>query len=235
MHLVYIDDSKGDRLACFSAIAIPDDSWHSALAHITEARQQLKSCYGLFVRKELHAVDFVSGHGRYSDRFLPKAARADIFKFILSCVALLPGARLFNAAVPIAEEERGFNWLLNRVNTNMERSGSHAVVISDEGKNYDAMLRRMRRVNYIPSRYGHWPGHGASKNFPVTRILEDIVYRDSTRSYFVQLADFCGWALLRRERPTLAAQHYGLHDAFYITEPIMVKQANRRDPYGVIR
>ena len=65
--------------------------------------------------------------------------------------------------------------------------------------------------------------------------MEDISYRDSARSLFVQMADFCAYALLRRENPIPPKTKYGLDQSFYICEPIMVKQANGRDPYGVIR
>jgi hypothetical protein len=89
-----------------------------------------------------------------------------------------------------ARDERLFDFLLNRINTNMRKSGSHALLIADEGKNYDWMLRKMRRVNYIPSRYGAWYSGDFTKNIPIDRIIEDISYRDSARSLFIQAADF---------------------------------------------
>jgi hypothetical protein len=63
------------------------------------------------------------------------------------------------------------------------------------------MLRKMRRVNYIPSRFGSWYSGDFTKNMPVDRIIEDITYRNSARSLFIQAADFCAYALLRSERP----------------------------------
>src|ERR1700675_1030860 len=100
-----------------------------------------------------------------------------------------------------ARDERLFDFLLNRIVTNMRKSGSHALLIADEGKNYDWMLRKMRRVNYIPSRYGAWYSGDFTKKIPIDRIIEDISYRDSARSLFIQAADFCAYALLRSERP----------------------------------
>ncbi|WP_374625470.1 DUF3800 domain-containing protein [Devosia sp.] len=74
-----------------------------------------------------------------------------------------------------------------------------------------------------------------SKNIPADRILEDIVYRDSARSIFIQAADACAYALLRRERPIASKTVLGLDQSFFILERIMVKQAYGRDPYGIIR
>lgn len=148
---------------------------------------------------------------------------------------MMPDAQLINAAVPLAEENRAFERLLNRINVNMRKAGSTAVIFSDEGKNYDAMLRRMRRHNFIASHFGQWPGGVPAKNIPLDRILEDLVYRDSKRSLFIQAADWCGYALLRRENPIPSKTKLGLDQSFYILEPIMVKAAHGADPYGVIR
>jgi len=75
----------------------------------------------------------------------------------------------------------------------------------------------------------------AAKNIPTDRILEDISYRDSARSILIQAADCCAYALLRRERHLESKNALGLHQSFYILEPIMVKQAFGKDPYGIVR
>lgn len=235
MHLVYIDDSKDEHLECFSAISIPEDNWSACLTHLIGVRQQLRDSDGLFTRKELHATDFVGGRGRIAHTVIPKARRAALFDFILTTTAFMPGAQLFNAAAPRGDGDRVFEWLLNRIEVNMKKSGSRAVIFCDEGKSYDSILRRMRRFNYIPSKYGAWPGHGGTKNIVAQRLIEDLSYRKSHRSLFIQLADFCAFALLRRERPIPSRSKYGLDRSFYLSEPIMVKAANGKDQYGVIR
>jgi len=235
MHLIYVDDSKDQKLACFSALSISEDNWQGALAHLNEMRRQLRESDGLFTRKELHATEFVAGRGRIAQNVIPKARRVALFDFVLTSVRMLPGAQLFNAAVPKNDEERAFEYLLNRIEVNMSKSGSRAMIISDEGKSYDAMLRRMRHFNFIPSKHGHWHEHGSARNIPIERIIEDIVYRDSKRSLFIQVVDFCAFALLRRESQIASRNKYGLHLSFDILEPIIVKRANSRDPLGIIR
>ncbi|WP_421882174.1 DUF3800 domain-containing protein [Pacificispira sp.] len=235
MHLVYIDDAKDDRLACFSAIVIPEDKWQDALVHMVEMRRALWESDNIYKTKEVHATEWVGGRGRVSPRYVPKGARVRLFNYILSSVALLPGAQLFNAAARRRDEDRLFEFLLNRINVNMSKSSSRAMLISDEGKSYDSLLRRMRHHNYIPSQYGAWNPGSYTKNIQINRIVEDISYRDSARSLFIQAADCCAYALLRRENPIPSKIKYGLHRSFYICEPIMVKQASGRDPHGVIR
>jgi hypothetical protein len=235
MHLVYIDDAKDDRLACFSAIAIPEDKWQLSLEHLVGMRRQMWASDQIYVRKELHATEWVGGRGRISPKFTPKGARARLFNYVLSCVTCLPSVQLFNAAAHRNHEDRIFEYLLNRINMNMSKSGSRAILICDEGKSYDSLLRKMRHHNHIPSMYGAWEQGATTKNIQINRIVEDINYRDSARSFFIQAADFCAYSLLRRENPIASKTKYGLDQSFYICEPIMVKQANGRDTYGVIR
>jgi hypothetical protein len=125
--------------------------------------------------------------------------------------------------------------LLQRIENNMRFGGSRCVIFCDEGKSYDAIRRRMGVFNFIPSKYGEWEGGDAAKNIPANRILEDLVYRKSERSIFIQAADACAYALLRREQPIPSKTALGLDQSFYILERIMVKQAFGNDPFGIIR
>ncbi len=129
------------------------------------------------------------------------------------------------------DEYRAFEWLLNRIDRTMLKRGDHAMLISDQGKNYDGMLRRMRHVNPIPSAHGKWPGGAATQNIPIQRIIEDIVYRDSKHSVFIQAADFCAFALLRFIAPTKAAQTHGFDQALRRLDPVIFKAANRTCRY----
>jgi hypothetical protein len=111
------------------------------------------------------------------------------------------------------------------------------ILICDEGKEqrYIKMARRMSVFNPIPSAFGQWEGGKNSKNIPVQSIIEDPFFKSSKASYFVQLADFCAYSLLRRERPIPSKTKYGLDQSLYILEPIMVKAACYTDKYGVVR
>jgi len=235
MHLVYIDDSKDQLKCCFSALIVPEDTWQACLDRLIEMRKTLAASDGVYVRHEIHATEWVGGRGDISKYVVPKGRRVALFNYILSCVSLLPNVQLMNAAVGPKDDVRAFEWLLNRINVNMSKAGSRAVIFSDEGKSYDFLLRRMRRFNFIPSKFGKWGGAAPSKNIGIDRILEDISYRDSARSLFIQMADCCAFSLLRREVPTPKAKHYGYDQSFMILDPIMVKRASAKDPLGIIR
>lgn len=234
MHFVYIDDSGDDDVACFSALIIPADQWRSSLDHLLSARQQMNASDGIYMKAEIHSTDWNGGKGAIARRPVTKPRRAQLFDFFLSSIVTIPSAQLINACVPKKEKNRAFEYLLQRLQVNMSKAGSRCVIFCDEGKSYDAIRRRMGIFNYIKSQFGGWGGGKEAINMPADRLLEDLVYRDSARSIFIQAADACAFALLRRERPIPSKTALGLDQSFYILDRIMVKQAFK-DPYGIIR
>lgn len=237
MHFVYIDDSGDNTVSCFSALIIPADGWRDSLDHLIGARKMMRNSDGVYVAKELHSTDWVGGKGKLARHPISKARRARLFDFFLSSVAMLPSVQIINACVPLAEKDRAFQFLLQRIDNNMRKAGSRCVIFSDEGKSYDAIRRRMGVFNYIPSMYGVWSDGNSSRNMAAHRILEDLVYRDSAKSIFIQAADACAYALLRSERPIPSKNALGLDRSFDILERVLVKQAFAKDPrrLGIIR
>lgn len=238
MHLVYIDDSHDETLGVFSALAVPADAWQCVFQQIRDFRRKLKSSDGIYVYEELHAWKFVSGRGRIADKTVAKGRRCEIFKEALTLLASIDGVRLFNAVFPKSADERGFERLLNRINRTMQAWDSRAILISDEGKEtaYTRLARKMQVYNPIPSQFGTWIDTGvACKNIPIERIIEDPFFKDSQKSYLIQLADFCAYSLLRREKPIASKTKYGLDKAFNLLKPILVTEASTKDPEGIIR
>lgn len=233
-----MDDSRDEALCIFSALAIPVDEWREVFQQIREWRRELKRTYGIYVYKELHAWKFISGRGRPSDRIITKSQRAAIFRQGLQLIAGLPGARLFNVAFPRKGERRAFERILNRMDRTLQAWASHAILFCDEGKEviYTRLVRKMAVFNPIPSQFGRWRDTGETyRNIPITRIIEDPVFKRSAQSYFIQLVDFAAYALLRKERPLDSKTRYGIDQGFAELSPILVREATRYDPEGIIR
>jgi hypothetical protein len=237
MHLVYLDDSRDEVMCVFSALTVEAEQWRNAFEGIKAYRKQLRQDYGIYLRKELHATEFVAGRGRIADRVVTKTQRCQIFTDTLKMITSLPGVRLFNALGGKAQDERIFERLTNRINRTMESWQSHALLICDEGKEaaYTKLVRKMGVHNPIPSKFGVWDDGAQWKNIPVYRVLEDPFFKDSKSSFFVQLVDFTAYALLRRERPLASKSKYGIHEAFDVLDPILVKEACRYNRQGIVR
>jgi len=237
MHFVYIDDSGDEKSRCYSALILHESSWKHAQAEIKRFRRALKMSDGMFVTKELHANEFVAGRGRVGLQIIPKGRRCEIFRELLDLIVSLPNVHLMNAISSKANERVIFERLVNRINKAMNHWNSNAIIFHDEGKDYTHLIRRMCVYNPIRSMYGAWPDGSPIKNFPLNRILEDIVYRDSKQSGFIQLVDFCAYALFRSEFPLPSKSKYGLDQAMNILHPICIKAAYNKDPrrLGIIR
>ncbi len=119
----YVDESYNENHFCLSAIGILDRRWHECFRLVREHRSLLKEDYGVFIRKEIHARDLVSGRGRISEQVIGKHARSRIFHGLLRLVATLPEVVLFN----ICLERKGrrdpqldaWDRLLNRIERTM--------------------------------------------------------------------------------------------------------------------
>ena len=135
-------------------------------------RQHMRASDGVYMSVELHATDWLGGRGRVAKSPIPKGARARLYQYVLSAISRLPGAQLINAFGRKGEDYVLFERLINRINVNMTHASSQCIIISDEGKQYDKLLRRMRRFNYVPSRYGVWPGGAPAAHKPINRIIE---------------------------------------------------------------
>jgi hypothetical protein len=237
MHFIYIDDSGDEKIRCFSALVIHESAWKATQAAIKQHRRALKVSDGMLITKELHATDFVAGRGRVGPQVVFKGRRCEIFRDTLTLLAGLPNVHLFNAISARQNERLLFERMVNRINRTMAEWKSNALIFNDEGKDYTALIRRMAVYNPIRSQYGRWPDGNEFKNIPTDRILEDIVFRKSHKSDFIQMADFCAYALFRSEYPIPSKAKYGLDSAFDLLHPICIKSAFRNDPkhLGVIR
>lgn len=190
------------------------------------------------MHKELHATEFVAGRGNLGTKIVTKHRRCQIFHGAMKLLANTPEIRIFNSCFDNKDSDQAFSNLLNRINRTMEAWGSQAYLICDEGKNatYTKLVRKMRVHNPIPSRFGWWQSTGRShQNIPLDNIIEDPHFKKSSSSYFIQLADFTAYALLRREKHLASKNKYGIHKSFEELKDICVTEASRYDPLGIIR
>lgn len=238
---IYIDDSSEDGKHIFSAVAVPTKNWKKSNDLLFDWRKKLKADHGIPTSVELHAHQFISGRGSKGTlRALSRHKRSQLFHYTFHIVEWMAnnehGTRIFN--VCMNDQDKAFEYLLNRINRTMGAWGSYAYLICDEGKekHYTKMVRRMKVFNHIPSRIGIWKDVGTStKNIPLDRIIEDPAFKGSHTSHLIQLADFIAYGLLRRELPTPKAKRYGINKSFEQLDNALVKACNPRDKFGIIR
>lgn len=228
MQLVYIDDAKEHGRAYYSGVMIDAarwfncrEGWQAMLADITRRRRFRPS-------RELHATKLLGGHGHYFEMRPTNLECVETHLDVLRAISAFPTVRLFLSCGPLALEERVFERLITRVDRTMRAEDDHALLICDEGKTYDDLLERLRTHNPIHFREG-------AANIPLRRLVDDIVYRKSHRSFMVQAADACVYTLFRKEDPLPRLTALGFERAFPILAPIVFRGAAPGDADGIIR
>lgn len=247
MHFFYVDESYDTQRFVMSALRVRAEEWREVFGRTKDFRAYLRSEFGVKLKTELHAQTFVRHcSDRSSDRKLSLADRRKIFGETIEFVAALP-IEIINVSLSVpqhgdsnAAHLAALDRLFNRINTNVSRCSpsSHAVVIFDSGKEQQTtrLARRLSVFNHIPSQFDQWPDGRRTRNIVTDRIVEDPVFRDSKASYFLQLADFVAFALLKREvAPTDFVAKWGYHEVFRSLQPVLCIQAHRRDPLGIVR
>lgn len=248
MHIFYGDESYDQTAFVVSSLRIDTSDWKQVLQQIKQFRAFLRTSYGIKLRAELHARTFVRHcSDGVSSRTLGIAQRRVVFEECLNFISTLP-IQIINICLPLKKFNNSskdahfaaLDRLFNRIQTNISRlqPPSYAITIFDTGKEKEItkLSRRLGAFNNIPSQFGYWPGGVRVRNIVTDRIIEDPVFRDSRDSYFLQLADFVAFALLKREVPITPFVHtWGYNTLFNNLRPVLCRAASPRDPDGVVR
>ena len=119
----YVDESYDADRFCLSAVGILHREWHTCFKLVQEHRRLLKRDHGIFIRKEIHARELVSGRGKIADAMIGKHARSRIFHGLLRLVATLPDVRVLNVCLECKGRKDpqldAWDRLLNRIERTM--------------------------------------------------------------------------------------------------------------------
>ena len=119
VRLFYVDESYDATRFCLSAIGIRHADWRECFRRVRQHRAVLKQDHGIYLRKEIHAQEFVSGRGRISSTVVTKHDRARIFESLLGLVAALPNVMVINICLDTAgradPQLDAWDRLLNRI------------------------------------------------------------------------------------------------------------------------
>ena len=235
MWFAYIDESKDPGHFCvYTALITNGERWGTVFERIKDFRRQLRDEHGIYIAKELHAWKFASGRGRIAPHPISKAERADIFRKVLRFVGESKSFAVVSSCH--TNEQYAFERMMNRLNRTAVRFDARLLCFFDEGEEIGITkrIRRMRVHNPIPSNQGVWVASGkATKNIVLSNIVEDPVFKDSAASFFIQLADFCAYALLRSERPIASRTALGYNTMYDELRTATRRFTNPSDPRGM--
>lgn len=246
MHLMYVDESgdpggKGFASPHFilSGLIIHQDDWDKYLERLKVFRKSLKASYGLNLRTEIHASELIRIGKIEEYKRIRKSDRIGIIKDYVSQLPLIfDSAKVINICLDkqLHKErdifELAWGRMLQRFDTYLKKSvKDKGILVADDTNSVKlrALQRKMRVYNPISS---HFEGYYSA---PIDNIIEDGFMRDSQHSYFIQSVDLIAHMLYRKEYPKGSLKKFGLEYQFDKLESILLKEASKKDEYGIVR
>lgn len=248
MYLMYVDES-GDtglvgsptRYFALSGIVVHERRWRPFIDRLIALRKTLKSVYGLPIRTELHASEYIRSpvHG------LAKHHRLSILRNAIDELAKTPEISITNVIVDKAGKPADYDvfqsaWgvLFQRFENTLffgnypgKYRDDFGLVLTDAtaGEKLSRMVRRMAVYNPIPSSYG------GTRNIPITKIIEDPHGKDSKASLAIQMADICAYFLQQKYAPNSYVKRKGGHLYFDRLQPVLNTAASKSNALGTVQ
>jgi hypothetical protein len=196
---------KGSLTYCLGAVIVEAARWPDTFDDLIDFRRFLRRSFGIPVRAEIKANYLLRNGGPLRPLALSEAARHAVYRQHMRIQDKL-GLNAFAVVVKKANvtgDPRDLAWegLLQRLERFTTKGNTEALLVHDEGDSLRVrkLARRARRAGSAGSAFGT----GILKR-PATRLLDDPVARDSTQSYFLQLADLNAFAAFRYLYPAPA-------------------------------
>lgn len=251
MYLMYVDES-GDtglvnsptRYFVLSGLVVHESQWRQLLESLVSFRKRLKDIYGLPIRAEIHASEFIGSRVFNLERFV----RLAILRNTLDELAKLNFISVTNVVVDKTGKPPNYDvfnsaWitLFQRFENTLQYGNfpggfrnDQGMVLTDAiaGQSLMRLVRKMAIYNPVPNAGG--PGSGV-RNLPIRRIIEDPHSKDSRDSLPVQMCDVIAYFLSQKLRPNSYIERTRSSDYFDRLQPILNRQASRTDGQGIVR
>ena len=251
MYLMYVDES-GDcgldksptNYFVLSGLTVHESRWKDLLDHILNFRRNMKSVYGLPIRTEIHASEYIRS-SPYPG--IQKFQRLAILRNYLDELAKIDYISITNVIVNKAGKpptfdvfEEAWKCLFQRFENTLvfgnypgRFSNDKGMVFVDntDGKKLKSLVRKMSVYNPIPSSgiLG-----SASRNIPMVRVVEDPHHKNSTDSYFIQSSDLCAYFLMQKFDPNSYIRRMGGRNYFDRLGNVLNTKASKTNSLGIV-
>jgi Protein of unknown function (DUF3800) len=214
MYVVYMDESGDPGVVAGSptptytvaCVFVQDSQWAPLFEDLIRFRRYLRANFGLRMRQEVKANELVTGRGPWATLGFGDRVRKRIYRSFMRLQGKVGNVQTFavvldksSCSSPDEVREQTWRHALERVEAFARHNQETVMLLPDSG-NYDRfrkLAREMRRHSQVGAMIG-----GGTLSRPLVRYLvDDPVDRDSSQSYFIQLADLNAYAAYRSERP----------------------------------
>lgn len=251
MYFLYADES-GDvgtanspgQFFCLSGLVVHELRWHDTLGSIINFRRDLRNRYGLKLREEIHVTEFLHKPGTLAR--IPKSMRLRMLRDCLDFQASINDISIINVVVDKAGKgqnddvfdiawttliQRFHNTLSHKNFPGPQNADDRGLLVVDrtEELKLRGLSRRMRRYNPVPKAYG-----SGTFAIPITTLVEDAVHRDSSHSFFIQLADVNAFFLYQKYTANKYVRRKGARNYFNRLKPVLCTVASRTHSMGIV-
>ena len=234
-YIYYIDESTANGKYIYSVLGVPIKQWNHIFRRLQDFRQYINREYGIQLYKELHATKFVNGRGSFS-KTVGKFQRSEIFKLCLRTLAHESNTGIHTFSSISDSQIKSLDCVASRINSIAILNDYYALTFFDSGDNISTYkaLRKMRAFNHEPKHYINWDDESYERNAPISRIVADAMFIDSSTDYMIQAVDFIAYAVKTMYEPSVNASKYNLQDSYKLLAPIIQKQATKQSKLGII-
>lgn len=258
MFIAYYDESGDDGYPRYSsplfvltALYLHHLNWKECYYIIKAFRKKLKEDYGLPVRMEMHAKNFILNKKPYRLLNISDDDRISVFDLFCDFLAQLD-IKLINVAIlktrvtshTYAVLDSALTYSIQRIENDLKRIDptTRFLIVTDTGRvgKMRRTSRRIQIVNYIPSKFGPEPYRRE-----IELLIEDPLPKDSKESYYIQLSDFVAHVVYLyvldnygigrfHNRMPRAVNSAKIIDWMDRLKSSLNVEASGRDPYGVV-
>jgi hypothetical protein len=211
MHFAYVDESGNptgtSKTFALGCVLVPANRWTEVFDKLIAYRRWLRQRFALPVRAELRASNILRNTGDFEALALGENLRYIIYrqtmrlhaKLGVSTFAVVIRKRELAAARPeLNARDVAWDYLLQRLRNATETppiAAESILLAHDEGE--AVLIRKLARRARRAGTAGSMFGTGMLRT-PFIKLLDDPVPKQSTHSYFIQLADLSAYAAFRR-------------------------------------
>ena len=250
MYLMYVDES-GDpglhnsptRYFALSGLVVHESEWRNFIDTLINFKKILNSAYGLPIRTEIHASDYINkslyGIQRHSRlailrNFIDEIAKmrfVSITNIIVNKSNKGPSYDVLESAWKILFQR--FENTLNHGNFPGGFRNDFGLVLTDntDGHKLTRLMRKMAVHNIVP----HDPMFGfGGRNTPIRKIIEDPHPKNSRDSLPIQACDVCAYFLYQKYSPNSYIKKKNAVNYFDRLNPVLNLRASRSNRYGIV-
>lgn len=202
--VVYFDETGDDGVTSASSdhfvltsVYMQAELWQDNFNKMRNLRRKLRDKYGFHVSQEMHTKQFLTDKNPYREYMWTSEIRREILIEFTKTIAEMD-LKIVNVIIDKTKIksmdysvlERALTYNIQRIENDSKDNNWNYLIITDEGRlaPMRKTARQIRAFNPVQSKYSY-----EYTNIPITNLIEDIMEKKSSESYFIQIADFVSY------------------------------------------